>query len=378
MNVGDRVDRYEVVGVLGEGGMARVYAVRHRSLGSEHALKVLTLQGADLHRRLVDEGRIQAQLHHPNVVSVTDLVDVGGYPGLVMERIRGVGLDVLLSQGRLAATDIDGLAQGIFDGVAAAHAVGLVHRDLKPGNVLVETVDGRRVPKVADFGLARTLDASSARTRTGSTMGTPCYMAPEQFRNARHAGPDSDVFALGAILYEMVTGRRAFDDDDLIRLFSAIDAGNYTDPAELAPDAPAAWCAAIRGALVSDRARRIPSVALLRDAWKTGVVAIPPPSSAPAATWSESPGHDAANPPTAIASAPSTQPPPRDWPVWIGALVAAGGLVTALIALALAAFSGAPSLPADVPNEPTASAMEPLVAEDPPVEPDDDAPRRRA
>ncbi len=101
IQVGQTVDRYQVLSELGEGGMARVYAVRHRTLGSEHALKVLTLNSKDVLDRLVAEGRIQASLRHPNVVTVTDLVDVGGYPGLVMERVRGPSLEQLLISRRL-------------------------------------------------------------------------------------------------------------------------------------------------------------------------------------------------------------------------------------------------------------------------------------
>ena len=203
---GDEVERYRVVRVVGQGGMAVVYEVVHTRLGTCHALKVLRRASPSLEARLLSEGRVQASLRHPQVVPVTDVIDVGETLGLVMDLVRGVSLATLLAQERLGLDAIDGLALDVLSGVGAAHAAGVVHRDLKPSNILVE-VDGDRVrAKVADFGLVHVLDGSRPEI-----AGTPSYMAPEQVMGAR-VDTRADVFALGAILYELVAGTRAFPE----------------------------------------------------------------------------------------------------------------------------------------------------------------------
>lgn len=264
--------RYIVDSVLGQGGMAVVYRVRHTQLGTWHALKVLTIPLLSVRERLLQEGRIQASASHPNIVAVTDVVGVDEQPGLVMELIRGPSLDRLLSDVRLSFDQCDELAAGIIDGVAAAHGKGLIHRDLKPANVLVAIVNGRMVPKVADFGLAKLLESSEHRTvtstRTGMLMGTPAYMAPEQARDAKNVDVRADVFALGAILYEMVTGVSPFARDDLIDTINAVIGGDFDPPSELAPGLPERMELAILGALKTNREDRIPSCRALLAVWK--------------------------------------------------------------------------------------------------------------
>ncbi|MCA9491950.1 MAG: serine/threonine protein kinase, partial [Myxococcales bacterium] len=177
---GTVVDRYTVQSVLGEGGMAVVYLCRHNQLGTMHALKVLTMSSRTIRERLVQEGRVQALLRHPNVVAVTDIIMLNGAPGLVMEYIEGPSLHDLLGQGPLTFDQIDALAEGILHGVAHAHAQGMVHRDLKPANIMLALDGTTLVPKVTDFGLAKLVEGNDGRaaTRTGSTMGTPHYMSP--------------------------------------------------------------------------------------------------------------------------------------------------------------------------------------------------------
>ncbi|MCA9492628.1 MAG: serine/threonine protein kinase, partial [Myxococcales bacterium] len=176
--------RYVVEALIGRGGMAAVYCVRHVHLDTQHALKVLTVGGPSLARRLQQEGRVQATLQHPNIVAVTDMVSVDGQPGLVMEFVRGPSLEALLGKRRPTLEQIDVLAVGVMDGVAAAHALGLIHRDLKPANVMVAVTSMTLVPKVADFGLVKLVAGDDAgvlsKTRSGMAMGTPAYMAPEQ------------------------------------------------------------------------------------------------------------------------------------------------------------------------------------------------------
>ncbi len=267
LSPGTVVDRYTVDTLLGRGGMATVYRVRHNQLGSLHALKVLHTGGPHVTERLVLEGRLQGGLHHPGVLRVTDLVEIEGHPALVLEFVDGCTLEELLNQsGRLDDERADWLARRILEAVAAAHRHGLIHRDLKPGNVLLSEVDGTLQPKVADFGLAKALDTGSGPTATGVAMGTPAYMAPEQFRDAAAVDARADVFSLGAMLYELVTGRRAFEGDSMQEVMWRTVNGDYTPVRDHGP-LPAAWEAAIDGALRSDPDERIGSVEDLLAIW---------------------------------------------------------------------------------------------------------------
>ncbi len=252
LDSGAIVDRYRVVGVLGHGGMASVYHVQHTKLSSDHVLKVLSLPGRGVRDRLLLEGQVQARLKHRNVVEVTDVIEVQGSPGLVMELVRGPALDAVLAQGPLELERVEELVPGILAGVQAAHDEGVVHRDLKPANILLAIKRGRVLPKVADFGLVKIVDedAGSAKTRTGATMGTPQYMAPEQIQSARSVDARADIFALGAILYELVAGRRAFDGESHYEIFQAVVQRTHPKLSELRPELPERMVTAIEAALL--------------------------------------------------------------------------------------------------------------------------------
>ncbi len=264
---GHILDRFTVETVLGKGGMATVYRLRHNALDSLCALKVLQAEGSAHRERLMQEGRAQAKLRHPNIVAVTDVIDVGGAPGLLMEYVDGSPLDRWLQRGRPSLAEAEHIFAGILAGVARAHRDGFVHRDLKPANVLLDHVDGRLVPKVADFGLVRAMDDGDAdrayRTRAGMAMGTPSYMAPEQIRDASTVDHRADVFSLGCILYELVTGHRAFDGADMMETFTAITTGRYTPPRAHVADLPERLVRAIEGCLEPDRERRLQDCAAL-------------------------------------------------------------------------------------------------------------------
>ena len=135
--VGTQLGRYTIEGLLGQGGMAAVYKVRHDQLNTLQALKMLTVPGRNIRKRLVQEGRVQAALRHPNIVSVMDIIEHDHQPGLVMEYVDGPTLEQLLQARELAWYEVDHLARGILRGVKAAHNEGLIHRDLKPANVLI-------------------------------------------------------------------------------------------------------------------------------------------------------------------------------------------------------------------------------------------------
>jgi serine/threonine-protein kinase len=206
-----RIPGYEVEEVLGHGGMGIVFRARHLRLNRPVALKMLLAGGYAGPRergRFQREAEAVAALRHPNVVQVYDVGDADGRPYFTMELVDGPSLGRKLAGTPQPAGDAAALVATLAGAVQAAHACGIVHRDLKPANVLL-TAEG--IPKITDFGLARRLDAGAGVTQTGVAMGTPSYMAPEQAVGRPDAvGPATDVYALGAILYELLTGRPPF------------------------------------------------------------------------------------------------------------------------------------------------------------------------
>ena len=264
---GDRIDRYVVEGELGEGALATVYRVRHMTLSTVHALKVIKVVHRESRDRLIREGQVQAQLSHPNIVGVTDVLEVRGSPGTLMEWVRGVDLEEYLQVHRISLDDALTLFRGVVAGVGHAHAKGLVHRDLKPANVLLALGEGQVVPKVSDFGLVKALggDESLGSTRTGMTMGTPGYMAPEQVRDAATVDRRADMWSLGCLLYRMACNYPAFAQADIIELFTAVGKGDYPPPHSYQPDLPERVVQAIDGLLQADPALRFHSCAELLD-----------------------------------------------------------------------------------------------------------------
>jgi hypothetical protein len=203
------VPGYEVLGLLGQGGMGIVYQARQTSLGRVVALKMVLHAGHagdEERRRFRAEAEAIARLKHPNVVQVHEVGESGGVPFFAMEFCEGGSLDAQLDGTPWQPAKAAVLVQTLAGAMHAAHQAGVVHRDLKPANVLL-TADG--TPKVTDFGLAKRLDMPGP-TRTGAVMGTPSYMAPEQAGGRKDVGPAADVWALGALLYELLTGRPPF------------------------------------------------------------------------------------------------------------------------------------------------------------------------
>ncbi len=204
---------YEFVKQLGRGGMGVVYLARQRGLKRNVAYKVLTQFGSldpETLGRFRGEAETLAKLHHPSIVQVYDAGSANGSPYLAMEYVAGGSLAERVRSGRQDPRAAAAVIATVAGAVGHAHAHGIIHRDLKPANILL-TADGR--PKVADFGLARDL-ASAGVTRTGYIAGTPAYMAPEQLTGNRDLGPAVDIWALGAMLYELLAGTVPFAGDD--------------------------------------------------------------------------------------------------------------------------------------------------------------------
>jgi eukaryotic-like serine/threonine-protein kinase len=259
--------RYRLGRRIGRGGMATVYRATDEQLDRPVAVKVMRSDLGDdptFLRRFEAEARRAASVSHPNVVAVYD-VGTDDDPYIVMELVRGGDAAALLRRdGALLPERAAELVADAADAVAAAHAAGIVHRDLKPGNILIGS-DGRA--RVADFGIARATGEGSM-TRTGAALGSVDYFSPEQARGER-AGPASDVYALGVVLYELLTGRRPFVGDTPYAVATARLGAAAPDPRADRPDLPAELATVVRRAMAERPADRYRSAAALRDALRT-------------------------------------------------------------------------------------------------------------
>src|ERR1700690_3756784 len=230
LSSGTKLGPYEILTPLGAGGMGEVYRARDTRLGREVALKILPHSFAsdpDRLRRFEQEARAVAALNHPNILAIHDIGEQAGAPFIVSELLEGTSLRSELENGALSARKAADYAVQIAHGLAAAHDKGIIHRDLKPENIFV-TREGR--VKILDFGLAKlapvakdagALTLTSSPTEAGVGMGTAGYMAPEQVRGAA-VDSRTDIFAFGAVLYEMVSGKRAFRRETPAETMTAI------------------------------------------------------------------------------------------------------------------------------------------------------------
>ncbi len=272
--IGTRLTHYEIEAKLGEGGMGAVYRARDTVLGRDVAVKVISPDAAgdpDLASRILREAKAASRLNHPNIVTVHEFGRAGAVDFIVMEYVDGEPLTRRMPVGGLPIDRAIEYGAEIADALAVAHEAGIVHRDIKPGNVML-TRTGR--VKVVDFGLARPLPvAPGADTREASTQwmtragvaaGTVGYMAPEQIEGKP---PDarSDVFALGVVLFELVTGRRPFGGDSIWTTIQATLSGEVPDVVRLRPEVPPALARIIGRAIARDPAARYPSARELAD-----------------------------------------------------------------------------------------------------------------
>jgi serine/threonine-protein kinase len=234
-----QIPGYEVEAVLGHGGMGVVFQARHLGLDRLVALKMLlagAYAGPGEKDRFQREAQAVAALRHPNVVQIHDIGEVDGGPWFTMELVEGGSLAEKLGDRPQPAHQAAQLVATLAGAVQAAHACGIIHRDLKPGNVLL-TADG--TPKIGDFGLARRLGEGPVLTQTGAAVGTPSYMAPEQARGRRDAvGPAADIYALGVILYELLTGRPPFHAETAVVTLHQVLVEEPLPPSRLNPRVP--------------------------------------------------------------------------------------------------------------------------------------------
>jgi serine/threonine protein kinase len=202
--------QYELLGELGRGGMGVVYKAKQRGLNRVVALKMILSgehAGADALARFRTEAKAIARLRHPNIVQIYEISDSGGQAYFSLEFCPGGSLSRRLRDRPLTPRDAASIVERLARAMQVAHDAGILHRDLKPANVLLAD-DG--TPKITDFGLAKKLDDGPGKTRTGAVMGTPSYMSPEQAEGKKDLTPLVDVYSLGAILYECLTGRPPF------------------------------------------------------------------------------------------------------------------------------------------------------------------------
>ncbi len=260
--VGSKIGPYLVESVLGEGGMGKVYKGVHPTIGSRVAIKVLSAACAekpDLVERFFAEARAVNLIRHESIVNVLDLSHLDdSRPYIVMEYLDGAPLSEILSKGPLPLGSAARLASEILGALAAAHAKGIVHRDLKPDNIFVSP-QGRA--KVLDFGIAKLMpeiSGAATPTQTGALLGTPHYMSPEQAL-AQPIDLRSDIYSMGHILYECVTGSRAFDGESLYQLLHLQVHVAPRPPRQTRPDLSEAYERIILDSLHKDPAQRIPN-----------------------------------------------------------------------------------------------------------------------
>ncbi len=275
--VGRQLGHYQVLSLLGAGGMGEVYQAEDLKLGRRVALKLLaagTVFDAQARRRFLREARAASALNHPNIVTIHAIEEADGQDFIVMEYVEGETLKAGIERGPLEFQPVIDLGLQVAAAAAAAHAAGIIHRDLKPANILV-TPQGQA--KVLDFGLARRFrppsgdlnkpDAvsTSGLTGAGLIVGTVAYMSPEQTRG-EELDARSDIFSLGCVLYEAATGKRPFDGPSALSIIHEIAAVDPPPPSRIKPNLPRAFDSIIRRALAKDKEQRYGSAMELAEA----------------------------------------------------------------------------------------------------------------
>jgi serine/threonine-protein kinase len=263
--------KYKVEEVLGVGGMGVVVAARHIQLEQKVALKFLrpeAMQSAEAVERFTREARNAVRLRSEHVAKVTDVGKLdSGAPYMVMEYLEGADLSrVVQATGSIAIDEAVFFVLQACEAIAEAHSLGIIHRDLKPQNLFVtRRVDGKPLIKVLDFGISKSIDTQSglSLTRTSSIMGSPLYMSPEQMRSSKNVDQRSDIWALGVILYELLTGRVPFEAEAIPELCLKVVQDAPDPPKQLRPEIGEGLSAIVLKCLEKDANHRFSNVAEL-------------------------------------------------------------------------------------------------------------------
>ncbi len=357
------LDRYELREQVGSGGMGEVWLGWDRRLPRDVAVKRLLPQLSaepSFRQRFEVEARAAAILDHPNVVDLYDIDEDDGTLFIVMERLPGPSLDHRIAAGPLSEAEVRQVATDMLAGLEAAHVAHLLHRDIKPGN-LIRSAGGRW--KIGDFGVAKDLASAAQLTLVGVAVGTPAYLAPEQLEG-QPATPGSDLWAAGVVLREALTGHRPFPGEDPIAVAHAVRHTRLAPLTQVRPDIDPHLAAAIDRALSADPAHRFTSAAEMQAALDGRDTVVVPPVV----------------PPVVPAGAPLPPEPPRARSPLVPVLWAVTGVGATILAVLLVALlsgggmAGEEALQDDPPTTPTTVADAETPATEPPSEVDPSGP----
>jgi serine/threonine-protein kinase len=312
--VGTRLGKYQIVRLLGAGGMGAVYEAQHTEIGKRVAVKTLAPAVAAIpgaRQRFLREAQLTSRLRHPHVVDLTDMGTEGRIAYLVMELLAGEDLSQRFDRtGRMAPRELVDLMLPVCSALSAAHEAGIVHRDLKPQNIFLAKGPRGVEPKVLDFGISKSTDSDvSGLTGTGSVIGTPHYLAPEQIKDARTASAASDQYSLGVIFYKCLTGQNPFEGDSIFSVLQAIVTETAVPLGELRGDLPEGLDRVVARAMNRLQGERFPSVREL------GRALLPYASAKARVIWEETFAPAAASDPEAAPERDShTMPMPTPQP----------------------------------------------------------------
>ncbi|MBK8987915.1 MAG: protein kinase [Chloroflexi bacterium] len=367
------VGRYQIIRKIGQGGMAVVYLAQDPHIHREVAIKIMNtqaLQSEELRARFDQEAQTIASLDHPCIVPIYDYGEVGGAPYLVMRYMVGGTLDNWLRQGALPLPTILEILQRLARALDEAHRRGVVHRDLKPGNILF---DQRQTAFLSDFGIVKRLNASVNLTQGLSTIGTPAYMSPEQALGGTELDGRADIYSLGVVLFEMLTGQRPFQAADSMALLHAHVYEPVPPLHQFNPHLPDEYQPLVEKAMAKKREQRFATAGELVQAIEPLVGGAPPNAVVPPSPTFTPPTVSAypLKPPDAagLSTAERLKRQIKRLPVWVRLLI----MSLAFIALALGLFrvladSVAGSLTgAAVTTPPPTGTLPALVAQDTPA-----------